>query len=909
MSTSLPHPTHPTLATTRLAPQDRDEGHVVRRRLLGCLDQVLTHRLTLVHAGAGYGKTSLLMQWFKELRRQRVATAWLTLGEDEAVPVTCLANIIASLVALGHIDFDPVSSLGRPDERIPLPAMVAAFVNLTLARQQPLVLLLDEYQRAQSSDTDALFRSLLRSLPRHVHFVVASRGPPAFDLENLRARDELIEIAAADLRFSTEEVAALLASSGALLSDTEAFRLTDRTEGWPIAVQMAKLWLRGEGQRARLVSDFSGRTMDLARYLAEQVLRALPDETQRFLLHTSVLDRVNGDLANSMTGRRDSWRMLEELHERDLFVTAEGDDRRWFRYHTLLRDFLLDRLSRHDPDAASQLHRRAADWFMVQGQLKPAVHHALASSDHELAAKLLIDAGGWRLIMDGRINLIRQGIEALPPAMVRQHLPLALAQAFLLVKAGDMTRAREYFNAVAATGREGETDDDRTARQIVRHIIEDYSDQPASLREVDRLQELRARIQRHDNVVHAVLADSLATKYYELGLFRESLECCDDAIHRYRVMGSLYGEVFLRFTQSRAYSARGRMEEAEALLRQTEKEIELNFGSGVDIGAHASIYLAELLVERGQIEEASLRLDQALPVVEQSDGWYDLYAAAYAAAAAIAWQTRGLDAALAALERARRIAGVRSIARLKIFAAAASAHYVALDGCAHDALGFESALEQAAQSEFAAQPQRLGVTIASARAMVALAQGRSEIAIQFLERLVGGVEHSGDVRTLVTVLLVLAQARMAAGRTDEAAATLDAAIHTGALTGIRRPYIEHGPGLAPLIDGVLAGDVVLPADRYRDSFLRELRRDLQRTERRRGSGRLVLTPAERNVLQELDRGFSNKEIARRLEVSPNTVKFHTRGLFSKLGAATRDEAVRIARERALLSTVPQRAEH
>lgn len=585
MSTPPPFPTHLTLATTRLAPQDRDEGHVVRRRLVGCLDQVLTHRLTLVHAGAGYGKTSLLMQWFKELRRRRVATAWLTLGEDESSPAICLANIVASLVALRHIDFDPVSSLGRPDERIPLPSMVAAFVNLTLARQQPLVLLLDEYQRAQSTDTDALFRSLLRSLPRHVHFVIASRGPPAFDLENLRARDELIEIAAADLRFSTEEVAALLASSGAQLSNTEAFRLTDRTEGWPIAVQMAKLWLRGDERRARLVTDFSGRTTDLARYLAEQVLGTLPDEVQRFLLHTSVLERINGDLANCMTGRRDSWRMLEELHERDLFVTADGDECRWFRYHTLLRDFLLDRLSRHDPDAALQLHRRAADWFAVQGQLKQAVHHALAAADHELAARLLIDAGGWRLIMDGRFNLIRQGIDALPPATVRRHLPLALAQAFLFVKAGDMTRAREYFASVDATGRDGEGDEDQTARQIVRHIIEDYSDQPASLREVARLQALRARIQRHDNVVHAVLADSLATKYYELGMFRESLECCDDAIQRYRVMGSLYGEVFLRFTQSRAHFARGRLEEAETLLRQTEKEIELNFGAGVDIGA------------------------------------------------------------------------------------------------------------------------------------------------------------------------------------------------------------------------------------------------------------------------------------------------------------------------------------
>jgi LuxR family maltose regulon positive regulatory protein len=890
------------VATTKLAPRDRDDGHVVRRDLLDLLDEVLRHRLTIVHAGAGYGKTSLLIQWFKAIKRRRIAAAWLTLEEDEAVPSTCLAHIITALNRLGYIEYDVLSKSSQFDDKMPVKSLATVFVNIVVEKKQPLVIFLDEYNRAQSDETDALLRTLIRNMPRHVHFVIASRWRPEIDIENLRARDDLVEISAQHLRFSQQEVAELLASSGLHLSGVELHRLTDRTEGWPIALQMARLWLNGDDMRAHVVSDFSGRTTDLARYLTEQVLSELPDEQRSFLMHTAILDRVNGDIANAVTGRRDGWLMLEQLCERNLFLVPDSDDRQWFHYHTLFLDFLRDGLQRYLAEAVPELHHRAADWLAAHGMVKPAVYHALKAGDQDLAAVILSAAGGWRLIMDGRIKLIRTGVDSLPDAIIRKHPPLALAKAFLLVKGGDIKVAREYFSGLESEATEAWNAHDRTDWQIVKNIIADYADDPVSTAELEDLQLLRRQVSKHDHVIQAVLADSLATKYYEFRLFKQALETCDDAISHYRVLRSLYGEVFLRFTQAKAHLAQGRLDDAEAILRQTDKELEVRFGEGVDLSAHTSIYLAELLIERYLIDEASIRLDQALPVAEQSDGWFELYGAAYTAAAAVAWATGGMDAALAVLDRGRSIAVARCLDRLDLLADCESVYYLCLSGRIGQARRYVPRLQQVVENSATRPCHWLVSTVAARLAMIYIAEGKYADADGLLAPNIETAERNGDLRQLIALNLLLADSRASSGRTKDAARLLDKAVHDGLFTGLKRIYVDHGRRLMPVIDLILRDRSGLPADRYRDAFLRELRREIRRAEKRQTGDGIVLTPGELEVLQELDHGHSNKEIARRIGVSPNTVKYRVKSLFSKLGVTVRTEAVRLSRERSLLST-------
>ena len=892
------------LASTKLAPQDRDEGHIVRQDLMTLLNEVLRHRLTVVHAGAGYGKTSLLMQWLKALQRQRIAAAWLTLEEDESSPSVCLAHMFAAIAKIGYVDYDPLSGLVNFDEKMPVKSLATAFINTIVEKSEPLVIFLDEFNRAQSEELNTLFKTLMRQLPRHVHFVIASRWRPEIDVENLRARGDLIEITAHDLRFSRQEVAALLASSGAHLSELELHRLTDRTEGWPIALQMARMWLNGDGQKARMVSDFSGRTTDLTRYLSEQVLSAMPEETQSFLMQTAILDRINGDIANALTGRRDGWLMLEQLYERDLFLVPENDDRQWFRYHMLFLDFLRDRLQRYGADAIAELHHRAADWLAGHGMTRAAVHHALKAGDHHLAARLLSDAGGWRLIMDGRINLIRSAISGLPDAIAREYLLLFLAKAFLLVKDGDIKAALDYFFSLEKlpTWSAQEAID----YEVVAHILADYADEPMPLAEIERVKKLRQKIHKNDHVLHAILADSLATKYYEYGSFKQALEACDDAINHYRVLRSLYGEVFLRFTQAKAHLAQGRLDDAEHILRGAEKELEVRFGDGIDLSAHTSIYLAEVLAERGQVEEAAKRVRHALPVAEQSDGWYELYATAYATMAAVEWAEQGLEAALAALERARDMARERHLDRLLLLADCQSVYYLFLSDRTAELPSYASRLRRFLETATDSPSHRsVGLTAASL-AMLEIASGDYVAARNTLAPCVSAAEANGDICQLIMLTLLQADAAAAEGRMEAAARALDKAVRDGLFTGILRPYVDHGRRLKPVVEAILHGDSPLPQDRYRDNFLRELLRDIRRVEKRQASEGIVLTPAELEVLRELDHGFSNKEIALKLGISPNTVKYRMKGLFAKLGVSQRAEAVKVCRERALVICAPLR---
>lgn len=889
------------IASTKLEPQACNERHVRRSRLLALVDDLLRHRLTLVQAGAGYGKTSLLMQWLNALRARQVTLAWVTLEEDESSASACLAHIVAACVRVGYVGADLLAALKRPDEKLPLRSLITAFINSLAQRSERLVIFLDEYNRAQSVETTALLRSLVRNLPRHVHLVVASRWRPEIDIEHLRAQGDLLEVAAEQLRFSRDEVGELLASSGVALSGDAILRLTDRTEGWPIALQMARLWLGGNQERARLVSDFSGRTADLAFYLTEQVLSELPEDEQTFLMQTSVLDQVNGDLANAITGRNDGWLVMERLYERNLFLIPESDERTWFRYHALFLEFLRDRNRRLHGPTMCDLDHKAAVWFNAHGMLKQAVHHALRAGQHQLAARMLVDAGGWRLIMDGRMTVLRAAIEALPESLTRNDPALALAQVFLLIKDGDIGGARHAFADLDAIAPDRWSEGDLTDRQIIDHILTDYADDRPSLAEIDSLQVLRQDISRHDHVVQAILSDSVAAKYYEFGLIPQCLEACDDAIMHYRVLGSLYGEVFLRFTQAKCHLARGQLDEAETVLRQTEKELRLRFGNGVELSAHTAIYLAEVLVERGRIDEAAALLDGALPVAETSDGWFELYAAGYTAAAAVGWAQGGLDSALAVWRRARQMAETRRLDRLGLLADCGCAQYLCQADRNADARLLLPRLARALERNNSQHVDRLATMVAARIAGIFLQDGRIEEAARLLTAEIERATSENELRRLIELRLLLAQAMLASGDLAAAAELVDKAVHDGLFSGMRRVYLDRARPLRTVIEHVLCDRAVLSPDRYRDNFLRDIRRELRRTERRQAEIASWLKPGELEVLRELDHGFSNKEIANHLGISPDTVKYRMKNLFARLGVSTRAAAVKMSREQSLLS--------
>lgn len=886
-----------TVVTTRLTPRHRD-GYLERKTLINEVEQALLRRLTLVHAAAGYGKTSLLGQAMAALEARDIACAWLTL-EDDSSASAFLVHLIMACVKSGYIDKNILSNIGVVDEKMSSQVLMAVFINAVAASATPLVVFLDEYNRSQSQETDDLVCVLIRNLPEHVHFVIASRWRPNIGIENLRAHDDLQEITANDLCFSVAEARSLLGSLIPDLDPQQVAGFVEYTQGWPIALQMLRMWL-GSGTRQRdLMAFFADNRIQTARYLTEQVLSELPQDEQHFLFQTSILDRVNGDIANEITGRSDGWFVLEKLNERNLFLEPLESDRQWFRFHAVFLEYLRDLLSKRHPGSIQGLHEQAASWFESNGYLKQALYHARQVQNDALAARILSGAGGWRMVMDGRMGLIRDALEQLADVVVRQFPSLQLAQVLLLIKGGAIEDATAAFETLTTAAANGWSEQDLVDYKIVENTLQDYADAHVSIEDISAIEALRQQIPRQDHLLHALLSDSLAAKCYGMRFFERTLDACADALSRYRMLRSLYGEMFIRFKQVQVYLAQGRLEEADVMLLQNAREIELRLGHNTDLAAHNAVFLAELYLEQHKLDAASDCLAIALPLIEQSDGWFELYASAYSSAATIAWRNEGIDGVLATLDRAGAVAKSRHLDRLQLLMDAETTFYLCLNGQHNAVQRYIPLLATALEAE--CKPYHfVSGRVAVCLAIAYLSTGHPERAERLLEEHRLAAAQVDDRQRLIPLLLAAASVKHVRGDKQQAALLFDQAIQEGLFRGIRQAYISFTFWLSPLIKELMHDDRLLPADRYRTQFLAELKSDMKAWENSRLRAAGALTIAELEVLRQLDRGFTNKEIALQLGISPNTVKFRLKGIFARFGVSRRAELVRYVREHGVL---------
>lgn len=893
------------IIATKLAPFFQIKGYVRQEGLFQRLQKALDHRLTIISAPAGYGKTSLLSDLFASLKKSDVRVAWLTLDEEDSAPAHFLSYLFATLEAAGVTLPDYKSAAERSFQDISARAVVASILRSIELLDEPVVLIIDDYHRAAGKDLDNLFEWLLRFSPPRLHVLIASRDYPQVMQEDLRVRGALLEFTSRDLAFTPDDVRRAFEAGGAgEVAPQDILRLTDRTEGWPLAVALTIKWSLGEQKKTREVSEFSGRTRDLARYLSEQLLACFAADTQMFLLQTSILSRICGDLANSVTGRNDSWSVLEKLEQQNVFLTPLDLEGRWFRYHPLVAEFLGDRLRRLGQDVR-ELHHRAARWFDDHGLLSEALAHAAQSLDQDLVATLLERAGGWRLILDGRISLIRNYLPPPDSVQLASRPRLQLARTFLLIKCGDIDEAEAYFSSIRpALQNQTLSVDVQLEVQMVGNILSEYEDAPVTRGDIENTERLiRGLLPTHDTILLALANESLASQCYACGLLEESLEASSRATHYYREIGSLYGEVFTHFHQSLVKLAQGKLQEADLILSQLIGPVQGNFGPSSDLAANLAAFRAEILYAKNDIQSAHDLLSWALPHMETSDGWFDVYHSGYLTAAHCALRTHGLDSALSILERARAAADRRHLKRLRLAAdlceieLAVEAGHLARARDKADEIGLYDHAGRSGGESLMPRQLAFRLNITAARLNAALHRPSEHLAK--LERL---AQAEGFVRLLMEIRILEALESLAAGNRDLAASYLDQAISVALFEGDIRAFVRDGPRLLPLLGHLLSRESKLPTDRFRDGFVKEIQRLITVDNRLSEAAKAgySLSARERDTLRILDTGLTNKEIAKQLQISPSTVKYRLKSLFRKLAVSSRKEAVKLARDRGWL---------
>ena len=411
----------PLLETKLFLPRPRS-GVVLRPRLRERLQQGLAAKLMLVSAPAGFGKTTLLVDWMAAVSASPgadISTAWVSLDASDNDPATFWNYLIAALRTVApDVGAEALGLLQEPQPPS-IQLVLTTLLNDLGAADVEVVLVLDDYHVIDSLEVQTGMAFLLDHLPPRLHLVIASRADPALPLSRLRARGDLIEIRASDLRFTPDEAASYLNDAmGLQLTPDDVTSLEERTEGWIAALQLAALSLTGRDDVASFIAGFAGDDRYVVDYLVEEVLQRQPEDVQTFLLQTSVLDRMTGSLCDALTGQDGGRAVLEALDRDNLFLVPLDDRRQWYRYHHLFADVLQARLLDEQPGRIGDLHRLASSWFQEHGDPAEAIRHAVAGGDFGSAAALM-ELQMPTLQRDRRETTIRSWLEGLPDEVLR----------------------------------------------------------------------------------------------------------------------------------------------------------------------------------------------------------------------------------------------------------------------------------------------------------------------------------------------------------------------------------------------------------------------------------------------------------------------------------------------------------
>lgn len=915
-----------TLTKIRVpAPQMR---LVARPQLIERLEAGPACGLTLVCAPAGYGKTSLLAEWAQVLQREGRAVAWYTIdaGDDAALPFG--SYLAASLAqALGASpELARLAQLLRARPETDLNRVVPAILNAAAGSGRECVLVLDDYHLIASPEIHAALAYLLEHRPNNLRFAIGSRAEPPLPLARLRARGQLRELRAGDLRFTTGEADRFLNDVMRLELPPELVAaLETRTEGWAAGLQLAALSLAGRAGQEGSIAAFRGDHRFLADYLLEEVFAALPDEIQAFLLSTAPLERLCGPLCDAVAAADGAGaQILESLEQQNLFVVALDQRREWYRYHHLFRDFLQARLHKTQPGRAAGLHRAASEWQTANGFLREAVHHALQTGDWEFAAGV-VEQHGITLVLHGEFATVYEWSKKFPEAVIQARPTLALFQA----------------NALALTFR-------RAHRVQAEKRLEQVEQAAAGLADPHLANVYFGQAATTRAALAAMTADPAADPGAQFALARKALDLLapddparsavtitvgyahmarHDAPAARRAMEearrlslasqNYFGVVEAHFHLARLAHELGELDRAAEICRQGQAEIaSLLAEPERDLPAVGclDVALGRVLLEKNELEQAERHLLHGLGLIWEMVpyyqmtacmGLYRLRAVQGRPAEALEFLAR-LEAAWPDIAFATR--GVRAAQTLQAEADDPQALAEAGNWLRSFAAAFDPETPPPGLGPFGAAEAVYLARLAWARAQ--LAAGSPQAARALLTRQLGPAQEHGLTSRVVELRLLKALAWQAEGAEEHALAALAGALEAAEPAGYLRSF-DQGPALDRLLVKA-AGRGICPV--YVERILSiagsaggEPKVEPPRPGAAAQPWQAVLLPSgerlsrrEGEVLQCMAAGCSNQEIAERLVITVGTVKSHVNRILRKLAAANRTEAVARARRQGLL---------
>jgi LuxR family maltose regulon positive regulatory protein len=893
-------------------------GLVPRPRLQERILEGLSGPLTLLAAPAGFGKTTLVAAC---LSTCGMPVAWLSLDKEDNDAERFLNYLVAALQNADNSIGEAAAEFLSASPPAASEAILASLVNDLDRSGKEIALVLDDYQFISSSDVHTAVAFLLEHCPKTFHLLITTRSDPPLPLARLRGRDQVVELRATDLRFSTPEAAQFLNDVMGLHLDVAAVTaLEERTEGWIAGLQMAALSMRNREDVAGFITGFSGTNRYILDFLLEEVLIGQSPEVQQFLLCTSILERLTAplcealltDIAGAKSQRNEqapglearlagqSNSILEYLERANLFLVPLDDERIWYRYHQLFADLLRARLKERYPELIPQLHLRASRWFEKNGYIVEAIQHSLSTKDFDRSAGLILQYGPdtWSQNEPAIIRLAGQ----LPAELLTAYPKLGIYQAWILASGGQTPAATALLHTLKEHLHADVSNPDGSWMRAYIDLLHAYTAPPGKGSHQDPLPDLPAfdSMPQQDTGLHNIADFIYAMLLGRQGELDEPAELLLRCIERDKAAGGATAISLVVPLLARIRLMQGRLHEAADLCRENLRSIHNKGIRPFYRAGSLHIILGEVLREWNDLDEAEANIREG---IQANEPWQMITtdAIGYAALARVQEAQGNIDGAIATLHRLEAMFEDRTIPpdwegelrslKVRLWLATGD---------------LARAIDWARSYTIQSSPNPLQETDQLTAARVWMAGKNYREAQHILERLnqAPGIEKRTNRKIKIDLLMACALA--AQNQMHQAFELLKAGLSLAEPEGLARVFLDIGLPMQRLLAQWLAQTGSSSLRDYAVHLLSQFETEPKGSAAGQGKvpadGNLYesLTQRELDVLGLLAAGLSNRQIAEKLILSPGTVKFYVHAVMEKLGVHSRTQAILIAKERNLL---------
>jgi len=907
------------IVRTKLGPPIDSNSLIERPRLLKRLEEAERSRLTVVLAPAGYGKSSLLSQWYRMLRSSGRACGWLTVDSSDGDTAGLLMYVAAALFDAGVSFETRLDHILRTDVFASSEHLTNVIIEALERSGRTVYLFIDDTHLLAPESINTLAR-LIDMAPPTVCFITASRSLPDLHLARARARGQLCEVQAEDLKFTVEEMRNFIErSDSSMLDEHDVIALQRRTEGWIAGIKLATLALRRGTAHKEVLASFSGSNRSVSDFFAEEVFASQPQGVREFLLKTSILDRFCPALCEAVTGQSDARRMLYAIEEKGLFLLQLDQERNWHRYHHLFASFLQRRQAEYDPQAHQELHLRASQWFWETGAPVDAIQHALAAGSPQRAADLL-ERRCHELTYVGKVRLVSKFAAQIPEYVLHRYPGVLLTLAWRLTRALRFEEATDLIRIASLRLQEieasGETppselrrlrylllhremvltaahDDMVEVERRCQHLLDEYPEEQHPYLKGTIYGHLLAA--RRDQYKLADLDRLSATAQ---GILKRSVYC--------------FAAVGLQAGIGPCLFAAGKTAAAREALEQGRDEGVRYSGAGSSATAVCSLPLAEVAYENNELDLARKLIDEAMSSAREF-GFVDQLLSAFLIQARLSYAHRDLDSALRTLDEGMTIAVERNLQRLR-FALVSERVRLLIENGRHDEALQHALAHGIDTAQRAPLPGDNFTTTEEHRAVtwVRLAQTSDRLfeATAAARQWRAFCNARGAIRSLIRWNILLARIHFTSGNKLAAQRALREALTHGATSRTLRSFIDDGATVRAMLESIEPTEV--RANHPADTFAAELLNAFNGP-----ASRATAAPAElnneeglygrfnqreREILALVGSGLRNREIAERLGMTEGTIKWYLQQVYDKIGTRRRAHAVERARQFGLIAS-------